>query len=63
MGKGPTLWRARTSLWWPEMNKQQMQFIDKCEVCNAFQTKDQVTDPGQKLGLIFFTRLRNTIWF
>ena len=36
------------------MNKQQMQFIDTCEVCNAFQTKDQVTDPGQKLGLIFF---------
>ena len=31
-----------------------MQFIDTCEVCNAFQTKDQVTDPGRKLGLIFF---------
>ena len=34
------------------MTKQPMQFIDTCEVCNAYQTKDQVTDPGQKLGLI-----------
>ena len=40
MGKGATLRRARTSLWWPEMNKKLMQFIDTREVCNAFQTKN-----------------------
>ena len=45
------------------MNKKLMQFIDTCEVCNAFQTKNQVTGPGQKLGLIFLIGLRNTIWF
>ena len=41
MGKDSTLRRARTSLWWPGMNKQLKQFIDICEVYNAFQTKNQ----------------------
>ena len=41
MGKDSTLGRARTSLWWPGMNKQLKQFIDICEVYNAFQTKNQ----------------------
>ena len=42
-GKDSTLRRARTSLWWPKMNKQLKQFIDICEVCNAFHTKNQQT--------------------
>ena len=29
--------------WCPGMNKQLKQFIDTCEVCNAFQTKNQQT--------------------
>ena len=41
MGTGSTLRRARTSLWWPGMNNQLKQFIATCEVCNAFQTKNQ----------------------
>ena len=43
MGKDSTLRRARTSLWGPGMNKQLKQFIDICEVCNAFHTKNQQT--------------------
>ena len=41
MGTGSTLRRARTSLWCPGMNNQLKQFIAICEVCNAFQTKNQ----------------------
>ena len=41
MGTGSTLRRARTSLWWPGMNNQLKQFIATCEVCDAFQTKNQ----------------------
>ena len=41
MGTGSTLRRARTSLWWLGMNNQVKQFIATCEVCNAFQTKNQ----------------------
>ena len=40
MGTESTLRRARTFLWWPSMNNQLKQFIAKCEVCNAFQTKN-----------------------
>ena len=43
MGKDSTLRRARTSLWWPGVDKQLKQFIDICEVCNAFQPKNQRT--------------------
>ena len=31
-----TLRRARTSLWWLNMNNQLKQFVATCEVCNAF---------------------------
>ena len=31
-----TLRRARTSLWWLNMNNQLKQFVTTCEVCNAF---------------------------
>ena len=41
MGTESTLRRARTSLWWPNMNNQLKQFIATCEVCNAFQTNYQ----------------------
>ena len=41
MGIQSTLRRARTSVWWPGMNVQLKQFIASCEVCNAFQTKNQ----------------------
>ena len=41
MGTGSTLRGARTSSWWPGMNNQLKQFIATCEVCKAFQTKNQ----------------------
>ena len=41
MGIQSTLRRARTSVWWPGMNVQLKKFIASCEVCNAFQTKNQ----------------------
>ena len=59
----PLIRRSTTSLWWPKMNKQLIKFLDTCEGCNAYQIKNQVTDPGQKLGLIFLSGSRNTIWF
>ena len=43
MGKDSSLRRARTFLWWPGMDNQLKQLIDICEVCNAFQTKNQRT--------------------
>ena len=41
IGTGSTLRHATTSLWWPGMNNQLKHFIATCEVCNAFQTKNQ----------------------
>ena len=40
-GTESNLRHARTSLWWPSMNNKLKQFIATCEVCNAFQTKNQ----------------------
>ena len=52
MGKDPTLRRARTSLWWPEINKQLMQFIDTCEVCNAFRLPTKLQ-----------TQVKSWVWY
>ena len=41
MGAECTLRRARTSLWWPNVNNQLKPFIATCEVSNAFQTNNQ----------------------
>uniref|UniRef100_A0A8C5QD11 Gypsy retrotransposon integrase-like protein 1 n=1 Tax=Leptobrachium leishanense TaxID=445787 RepID=A0A8C5QD11_9ANUR len=56
--------RARESVYWPGMNAQLKEYIDQCDICRSFDTKQQKetlmpheipTRPWEKIGTDLFT--------